>query len=605
MALVLIFGSLQPMTASAATTVDLGTAETFAVLAGTAISDTAPSVITGDVGLSPAAGTNITGLTSGEVSGTIYAVDANGPDGASGNEPAFVNGAKTDLVAAYSSASQVTTGVIAADLGGQTLTAGVYDDNDAPNSLSIDAGETLTLDAEGDADAVFIFKTGSTLTTGAGSTVSLINGASACNVFWQIGSSATLGTGTTFAGNILALTSITDDGGATVNGRLLARNGAVTLNDTTVTVPDCADPEPPASGPSFTGSINVVKIVINDNGGTATIDDFPLFVNGTAVVSGRPGNFTAGTYTITETSNANYTQSFSGSCDAAGRLTLSAFETTACIVTNDDIGTPAVIPPAPPIITVVKVPSPLSLPDGPGPVTYTFTLNNIGTVAVTNVTMIDDTCSPAALISGDTNGDAALDISETWTYSCSALLSETHTNTVVATGWANGLSTTDIAFATVVVGEPIIPPFIHVTKVPDPLTLLAGGGLVTYTETITNPGEVALENVTLTDDKCSPVNYISGDTNGDNRLDPNEAWVHTCQDTLTVTTTNIATATGEANGLTATDFAVVTVLVAESLPSLPNAGIAPLNRNLALPIIAANLGVITVLGYLTLKKLSV
>ncbi len=186
MALALVISALQPIDVLAATTVDLSTAETFAVLAGTAISDTNPSVITGDVGLSPAAGSNITQLTSAEVSGTIYAVDATGPDGASGNNPGLVNGAKTDLTAAYTAASQVTSGVISADLGGQTLNAGVYEDNDAPNSLAIAAGQTLTLNGQGNANAVFIFKSGSTLITGVGSTVSLINGASACNVFWQV-----------------------------------------------------------------------------------------------------------------------------------------------------------------------------------------------------------------------------------------------------------------------------------------------------------------------------------------------------------------------------------------------------------------------------------
>lgn len=226
--------------AMAATKVDLGSADNFAVLAGTAITNVPTSAITGDVGLSPAAGSSYTGLTAAQVTGTIYAVDGTGPAG-SVNNPALLTTAKADLVAAYDDAAgQTTTGVISADLGGQTLTPGVYEDNDAPDSLSLTG--TLTLDAQGDPNAVFIFKSGSTLTTAASSNVVLANGAQACNVFWQVTSSATLGTNSTFRGNILALTSITLTTGATVDGRILARNGAVTLDSNTITSADCAAP---------------------------------------------------------------------------------------------------------------------------------------------------------------------------------------------------------------------------------------------------------------------------------------------------------------------------------------------------------------------------
>jgi LPXTG-motif cell wall-anchored protein len=190
---------------------------------------------------------------------------------------------------------------------------------------------------------------------------------------------------------------------------------------------------------------------------------------------------------------------------------------------------------------------------------------------MTGITLIDDKCSTTTLISGDTNGDAKLDVTETWIYRCSMTLSTTTTNTVVATGWANGLSSIDIANAIVVVGLPVVPPLIHVTKIPSPLTLFSGAGLVTYTERITNPGTVALSNVILTDDKCSPMKYISGDTNGDSKLDTTETWLYTCAINLATTTTNTAVATGEANGLTAKDFAIATVIVTS--PSLPNTGL--------------------------------
>ncbi|MFA6918637.1 MAG: hypothetical protein WC244_00785 [Patescibacteria group bacterium] len=191
--------------------------------------------------------------------------------------------------------------------------------------------------------------------------------------------------------------------------------------------------------------------------------------------------------------------------------------------------------------------------------------------------MVDDSCSSTTLASGDSNGDAKLDVNETWTYNCSTTLSTTHTNTVVATGWANGISAIDIASATVVVGAPVVPPLIHVTKLPSPLTLPASGGMVTYTYTVTNPGTVPLSNVSITDDKCTglPGRVVGhpGDINKNDLLESNETWIFTCKSNLTKTTTNTATASGEANGLTAKDYAITTVVVAAAaVPKLPNTG---------------------------------
>ncbi len=545
-----------------------GTADNFAVLAGSGITDTTPSVVVGDVGLSPTTGAAI-GITSAEVTGTIYAVDAAGPGG-SVNNPALLTAAKADLVTAYTNAAgQVPVTTVPTELGGTTKTAGTY--NSAAGTFAVTG--TLTLDAQGDPSAVFIFKTATTLTTAAASSVILTNGAQACNVFWQVGSSATLGTTSNFKGNIMALTAITDNGGSTVNGRLLARNAAVTLNNTNVVRSTCASA---ASGGGHLGTITVVKTVVNDNGGTKTVADFPLFVNGTAVASGVGGTYyAADMYTVTETTTPQYTQTFSGDCNASGQVSLSPNDVKICIVTNNDIGVPVALPPVPPIIDVVKVPSPLSLPVGPGLVNYTYTLRNIGTVPVTNITMVGDTCSPIVLFSGDANANARLELDETWVYRCSTTLAATHTNTVVATGWANGLSATDIASATVVVGVPIVPPLIHVTKVPSPLTLPWTGGMVTYTEKISNPGTVALNNVRLTDDKCGPMNYISGDLDTDNQLDTTETWTYTCRTNLSTTTTNTAIAIGEANGIVVRDFALVTVVVPSAPPLVPAAPTPP------------------------------
>jgi hypothetical protein len=240
---VVLVGPAFTQAASAAQTVQLGTATSFAVLAGTAVTDVPTSTITGNVGLSPAAGTNYAGLTKAEVTGTIYTVDGTGPAG-NVNNPALLTTAKNDLTTAYvAAAGQTPTSTFNAgdnQLGGQTLVAGVYAFGHA-STANITAASPLILNGQGDANAVFVFQASSDLITASNSVVQLENGAQACNVFWQVSSSATLASASTFVGTIMALTSATLNAGATVQGRVLARNGAVTLNaDTITTPPTCA-----------------------------------------------------------------------------------------------------------------------------------------------------------------------------------------------------------------------------------------------------------------------------------------------------------------------------------------------------------------------------
>ncbi|MET7567473.1 ice-binding family protein [Streptomyces sp. NPDC005492] len=220
--------AMTPTPASAvATPVPLGTATSFAVLAGSQVTNTGPSLITGDLGVSP--GTAITGFPPGIVNGAQHSADA------------VALQAKSDLVTAYNNAAgqapDVTypTAPDPVELGGRTLDPGVYK---APISAGITG--TLTLDAHGDPNAVWVFQIGSTLTTASGSNVSLVNGASPCNVYWQIGSSATLGTNSTFVGTIMAQESITVTTGTTIAGRALARTGAVTLDNNTINRGTCA-----------------------------------------------------------------------------------------------------------------------------------------------------------------------------------------------------------------------------------------------------------------------------------------------------------------------------------------------------------------------------
>ena len=204
--------------------VGLGTAGSFAVLAGAGITNTGPTTVNGNIGTFPT--TSITGAGSMTVNGTNEG----------GNS--LTQGAKSDLVTGYNTAAgEGPTTAVAADLGGQTLTPGIYN-----SASSLGLTGALTLNAGGDPNALFVFQAGSTLTTASASSVSLINGAQACNVFWQVGSSATLGTGSSFRGTILALQSITVTTGTTIVGRALARNGAVTLDTDTITVPGCTTP---------------------------------------------------------------------------------------------------------------------------------------------------------------------------------------------------------------------------------------------------------------------------------------------------------------------------------------------------------------------------
>ena len=550
------FFNSSPVFAVAATAPNLGTAASFSVFAGSAMTaDGSGATVSADLGVNP--GLSVSGPWT--VGGSSYF----GTSGLSGT-------AKTDATAAWTSMGST---------GGTTWDPAVPADMTPAPGLYTRAGDatiTTTLTLNGSASDVWIFQISDSLTFTDAATVNLTGGASACNVYWRIASSATINgaPGKTFAGTLIANSNVSLVTGATVVGRMMALTG--TLSTAGVTnISGCASSTVAPSSSRAIATINVVKTVINDNGRTKVVADFPLFVNGTPVVSGITNTFPApaSVYTVTETSDSNYSRVFSGDCDMNGQLNLNPGDNKFCIVTNNDIGAPVIVPPVPPLIDVIKVPNPLALPSGPGSVTYTYTLRNIGTVPVTDVTMVGDTCSPIVLISGDTNSDSKIDVTEAWTYHCTTTLTETHTNTVVATGWANGISAVDIASATVAVGVPIVPPLIHVTKIPSPLTLLAGGGMITYTNKVTNPGAVALSNVRLIDNKCSPVRYISGDTNGDSKLDASETWIYTCQANLNQTTTNTVIASGDANGLTARDFAIATVVVAVPVTSLPRIGL--------------------------------
>jgi hypothetical protein len=217
-------------------TVQLGTAASYSVLAGSTVTNTGNSVLNSSAGLWP--GTSITGFPPGLVTapGTIDATSA------------AAQQAQSDLTAAYNDAAgRSIDATTAADLTNLVLLGGVYA---APSKGALSLSGPLVLDGAGNPNSVWIFQTDSTLTTASASSVTLINAAQACNVFWQVGSSATLGTNSVFVGNVLALTSITVTTGATVQGRALARNGAVTLDTNTFTQPLCDLSAPTTTTPA-------------------------------------------------------------------------------------------------------------------------------------------------------------------------------------------------------------------------------------------------------------------------------------------------------------------------------------------------------------------
>lgn len=229
---------IQTVTQSA---INLGASGNYVILAGSGVTNNPTSSITGNIGLSPSAGSFITGFslvytsgdqkaTSAQVTGDVHASDYASPT------PSTLTGAKGDLTIAYNNAAgKTSTGIVllSGNIGGLTLTPGLYKSS---GSLEISSGD-LTFDAKGNANAVFIVQIASTFSTDSGRKVILAGGAKAANIFWQVGTSATFGTTSVMKGIVMADQSISLNTGARIEGRLLARIGAVTLEGNTVVAP--------------------------------------------------------------------------------------------------------------------------------------------------------------------------------------------------------------------------------------------------------------------------------------------------------------------------------------------------------------------------------
>jgi Ice-binding-like/Bacterial Ig domain len=316
-----------------AATVPLGTTSPFAVLGGSAVTNTGPSVINGDLGVSPL--TSVTGFPPGIINGNLHANDG------------VAAGAQADLVIAYDNAAGRSSDVtLAGDPVGSTLAPGTY-----TASSELDLSGDVTLDAHSDPNAVWVFQVGSALKAASGSRILLQGGAQACNVFWQVGTSATIGTGSAFTGNILALASIGLDTGASLDGRALARNGAVTLDTNTITKSTCDTPAPPTSGDTSATTESGTPVTVQLNGGDTTGATL------TYTITGQPSNGTLGpidqsTGTVVYTPDSGFTGSDTFTYTISSTNGTSGTATGGITVTA---GSPTVTPPATTAVPVTPI----------------------------------------------------------------------------------------------------------------------------------------------------------------------------------------------------------------------------------------------------------
>jgi uncharacterized repeat protein (TIGR01451 family) len=523
-----LFSATPFRTAMAQVAPPMGTTQSFAVLGGASVVNTGSTVTIGDVGVSP--GTVISGFPPGlATGGTTHQTDA------------VALQAQNDTTAAYlnlAAQTPVTLDLTGKDLGGQTLVKGVY-------SFSSSAGltGTLTLDAGGSANAVWVFKIGSTLTTASGSSVVLINGANPCNVFWQVGSSATLGSATNFVGNIFALTSITLITGATVQGRLLARNGSVTLDTNTVNITACGGTTgttvPPTLSTAFSpatitaGGTSTLTITLSNPNTTAASLTTPFtdtLPSGLVVSGGSSTTCTGGALTATAGSSAVILTGGSipinGSCvltvdvaAASGGSYINSLAVGALVTSNGASAAPAVATltvSALSSVTVGKAFNPATIGAG-GTSSLTITLSNASTTVATLNALLTDTLPSGVVVSGSASttcgGTASTGVSSVTLTggaipangSCSLMV-----NVVAANGGSyvnslaagalvtsNGTSAASAVATLTVSSSSIVTPTLG--KAFNPATI-AAGGTSTLTITLSNANTMAATlNAPLTD----------------------------------------------------------------------------------------------------------
>ncbi|MCX6345289.1 MAG: ice-binding family protein [Armatimonadetes bacterium] len=470
-----------------AVAINLGTASTFGLLAGSGVTNTGLSVIRGDVGSSPTPA--VTGFPPGIVIGTLYTTSN-----------AVTAQAKTDLVTAYNAAAGAasTMNLTGVDLGffnaGFPLGPGVY-------SFSSTAGLTgnLTLDGGGDPNAQWIFQIGSSLTTATNATMSFINGASPCKVFWQIGESATIGTNNTFGGTILALTSITLNGG-TLHGRALARNGAVTISAAEFVIINCT------SGPRVTVA-KVADRAVASAGDVITYtyavaNSGPVALTVDSVVDTRLGDLTAdfiaangGVSTLAVGASTVFTKTYTVLVTDPSPLVNSvAVGASGGGVDVSGTGQASVIITAPgPHVTMVKTANRTVAAVGDF-VTYTFKVTNYGMAPLTVNSVVDShlgdlTADFIAANGGASTLAAGASTSFIEVYTVLATDTSPMTNVATVTAGSDGVIVTSSGQATVIIPTP--GPGVTIAKTVYP-TLASVGDVITYTFTVSNSGTVPL-----------------------------------------------------------------------------------------------------------------
>ncbi len=578
----LIVALMSAPLAHAATTPSLGAAASYGVLSNTYTNTVPGTTINGDVGFTTGPAVVPGGTHANYGSGAPYA-QAGIDQGSALTALNAQSCTFTFAPGAIDLSTDITHGPVA------VYTPGVYCVTGA-----MTVGGPLTLSGSG----TYIFRSSGALNSTAGAIITS-SGASACDVFWTPGAATTLGANTTFIGTIIDNAGITVGSATTWSGRALTfSSGTVTTDTTTLSVPVCTTPVVPSAVTTAAPIIHVTKVptplalpngpgsvtynYVVTNPSAITLTDVTLVDNKCSAMT-----FTGGD--LNNNAQLETNEAWTYSCTTNLAVTTVNFATARGIgnglaavdtaIAQVNVGVPVV----PPLINIVKTPSPLSLPIGGGSVTYSYTVTNPGTVALNNVTVTDDKCSNVTIVSGDSNGNGLMESMETWHYTCTTTISTSTVNTAIATGHANGLTAIDTAIATVLVAGAPVPPLIHIIKMANPIILPAAGGSVNYTFTVTNPGTITLDNVTVADDRCGPVTFVGGDANNNGLMEVSETWTYSCQRNLTASTVNTATATGHGNGLTVTDISAASVVLAPALippaPSLPNTGVEPASSN--------------------------
>ncbi len=501
--------------------INLGTATTFGLLAGSGITNdptnAAGTIVQGDVGSSPTPA--VTGFPPGVVLGTLYTA----PSAATAQ-------AQSDLVIAYNAAASAAPNfnLTGQDLGGMTLVPGVY-------FFSSSAGltGTLTLDAQGDPNAQWVFQIGSTLITGTNSNVMLINGASPCNVFWQVGSSATIQTNNNFVGNIMALASITLNGG-TLNGRALARNGAVTISNSETVVSGVCVPSHPCV--SITKQPNRTQAAVNDEIiYTYTIcncGSTPITVD--SVTDSNLGNLTTA-FTIANGGSTlsvglctvftvSHTVTVADANPLVNTAIVSVHDTTGS--TSDTATASVDITPTTPTtcVSMVKVADRIVASVG-DLVTYNFTICNCGTTTLTVDSVIDSNLGNLTTAFTTANGGATMAggtcMSFTATHTVLASDPNPLSNVVTVNAHNNGTPVTasdnwDIAIAP--------GPCLSVAKVADRATASVGD-TVLYKFTVCNCGTPPVTVDSIIDTHFGDLNAAFITANGGSSVIPSGACV--------------------------------------------------------------------------------